>query len=419
MEELRFLTEDLALKAADQYGTPAYVYDEQSLLANADATLAFPNAYGLTVRYAMKASSNAAILKVFNRKGIHIDASSGHEAERAMKAGVGGVQISLSTQQLPTNFAELCSQGVTINACSLSQLERIGKELPGSEIGIRFNPGVGSGGTNKTNVGGPSSSFGIWHELLDEVNAIIEKYSLKVFRIHTHIGSGSDPSVWQKASHLSLNLVKAFPDVRVLNLGGGFKVGRMSDETTTDLQVVGAPVKEAFEAFAAETSRELRLEIEPGTWLLANTCALVTTVQDKTTTGADGYEFLKLDAGMTDLLRPSLYGSRHPLITVSREARGGSTDYVVVGHCCESGDLITTADGVADQLQARTMGVAEIGDLCVIEGVGAYCSSMPAKNYNSFPESPEIMVRTNGDLAEIRRRQTLDQILQNEVPFSA
>jgi len=86
-----------------------------------------------------------------------------------------------------------------------------------------------------------------------------------------------------------------------------------------------------------------------------------------------------------------------------------------VGHCCESGDLITTANGVADQLAPRTLSKAAIGDLCVIEGMGAYCSSMSAKNYNSFPESPELLLREDGSLAEIRRRQTLDQILQNEV----
>ncbi len=415
MEQLRFLTQEQALQAAEQFGTPAFVYDEKTLKANAAAAMNFPNAFGLTARYAMKASSNAAILQIFNRAGLHVDASSGWEAERAMRAGVGGTQISLSTQQLPAHFKELSEQGVTINACSLSQLDRIGSAMPGSRIGIRFNPGVGSGGTNKTNVGGPSSSFGIWHEMLDEVKAIVEKHSLEVFRIHTHIGSGSDPAVWQKASTLSLNLVKAFPKVTHLNLGGGYKVGRMSDEKTTDLQVVGAPVKENFENFAKETGRELHLEIEPGTWLLANTCAMVTTVQDMTHTGENGYRFLKLDAGMTELLRPSLYGSRHPLIIVSRQPQEGTEDYVAVGHCCESGDLITTANGVADQLAPRTLSKAAIGDLCVIEGMGAYCSSMSAKNYNSFPESPELLLREDGSLAEIRRRQTLDQILQNEV----
>ena len=144
-----------------------------------------------------------------------------------------------------------------------------------TKVGLRFNPGVGSGGTGKTNVGGPSSSFGIWHELLPEVKAVVAKHNLQVVRIHTHIGSGSDPEVWQNVATLSLNLVREFPQVTTLNLGGGYKVGRMSYEYSTDLQKIGAPVKTKFEDFAKETGRQLKLEVEPGTFLVANAGALV------------------------------------------------------------------------------------------------------------------------------------------------
>jgi diaminopimelate decarboxylase len=147
------------------------------------------------------------------------------------------------------------------------------------QIGLRFNPGLGSGGTGKTNVGGPSSSFGIWHELLDEVKAVVEKHGLQVVRIHTHIGSGSDPAVWQRVASLSLALCREFPGVTTLNLGGGYKVGRMSYEASTDLQKIGQPVKALFEDFAKDTGRKLQLEIEPGTFLVANAGAIVTTVQ--------------------------------------------------------------------------------------------------------------------------------------------
>jgi diaminopimelate decarboxylase len=132
------------------------------------------------------------------------------------------------------------------------------------------------------NVGGPSSSFGIWHEQKDQVKAIVAKYGLKVIRIHTHIGSGSDPVVWQSVTGLSLGLVEEFPDAVALNLGGGYKVGRMSYETSTDLLKVGAPVKKEFEDFAARTGRKLKLEIEPGTFLVANAGTLLCSVQVRT-----------------------------------------------------------------------------------------------------------------------------------------
>ncbi len=94
--------------------------------------------------------------------------------------------------------------------------------------------------------------------------------------------------------------------MNTLNLGGGYKVGRMNYEPSTDLQVVGVPVRDAIEAFAVETGRKLRLEIEPGTFLVANSGALLTSVQDIVSTGQNGYLFMKLDSGMTEVLRPSL-----------------------------------------------------------------------------------------------------------------
>ena len=155
-------------------------------------------------------------------------------------------------------------------------------------------------------MGGPDASFGIWHEFIPDVKAVVAEYGLIVERIHTHIGSGSDPDVWQTVSLLSLNLVRQFPDAVSLNLGGGYKVGRMSYEKSTDLQLVAEPVKQAFKAFAEETGHKIKLEIEPGTFLVANAGALITTVQDIVSTGEQGHTFLKLDSGMTEVLRPSL-----------------------------------------------------------------------------------------------------------------
>ena len=135
---------------------------------------------------------------------------------------------------------------------------------------------------------------------------VVEEHNLTIERIHTHIGSGSDPDIWQNVSILSLNLVRQFPNVVSLNLGGGYKVGRMNYEKSTDLQLVAEPVKQAFKAFADETGREIKLEIEPGTFLVANAGALITTIQDIVSTGETGHTFLKLDSGMTEVLRPSL-----------------------------------------------------------------------------------------------------------------
>ena len=163
-------------------------------------------------------------------------------------------------------------------------------------------PRVLSGGTGKTNVGGPSSSFGIWHELAPECAAVAQEHNLKVLavlcvgvwvstcmptshthtlkhthphtsthlhtpkqvvRIHTHIGSGSDPAVWQKTAGMSIDLCRGFPDVVTLNLGGGYKVARMATDKFTDLQECGAPVKETFESFAKNFRLHAKVDGDP------------------------------------------------------------------------------------------------------------------------------------------------------------
>ena len=291
-DNLNFLTDDAARAIREEYGSPAYVYDEASLLLAADATLAFPHAYGLTVRYAMKANPNASILRLFDAKGLHFDASSGYEAHRAMKAGIDPAKISLSAQELPTDITTLAEAGIKFVATSLVQLETWGAIYPDSTIAIRFNPGVGSGGNNRTNVGGPAASFGIWHEWMDQVHAICDQYRLTIDRVHTHIGSGTDPDVWKNVAMMSLALVEKIPTATCLDLGGGFKVARMSSETATDLQQVGMPVKQALEEFATRTGRKIRLEIEPGTFLLANCGTLLATVQDIVSTGNEGTSIL-------------------------------------------------------------------------------------------------------------------------------
>ncbi len=115
---------------------------------------------------------------------------------------------------------------------------------------------MGSGHNNRTNVGGPAASFGIWHEHLDEALAIGKQYGLRFVRLHTHIGSGSDPEVWQRVALMSLETCLRLPDVTVLNLGGGYKVARVAGEQTADLQKIGQPIAEAFRSFAERHGRQ-------------------------------------------------------------------------------------------------------------------------------------------------------------------
>ena len=416
MPSTLFLSPEQAFSIREKFGTPIFVYDQCTLEAAARTALAFPNAWGLTVRFAMKSLPSAAVLQVFHRSGLHLDASSGYEAERAMLAGIPAEHIQITAQELPTNLKELVARGCLFNACSLRQLDIYGGMFPGGEVCIRVNPGLGSGHSNRTNVGGPSSSFGIWHEHLDEVMRLAEKHNLRITGMHTHIGSGGDPEVWLHCATLSLSIAASLPEVTRLSLGGGFKPARMDYEIGADLAAIGARLQPAFEAFASDQGRKLHLELEPGAFLTANAGVLLCSVTDVVDTGAAGFSFIKTDTGMTDILRPSLYGAQHPITLFPATPRGEETvPYLVAGHCCESGDLLSPEPGNPEGLLARDLPPAEVGDLLVIGGAGAYCAGMAAKNYNSFPESAEALLDCEGVPHLIRARQTLAQIVQNEI----
>jgi diaminopimelate decarboxylase len=407
-----FLTAAEAAEVRERFGTPTYVYDRAALEASARSALAFPHAFGFTLRYAMKANPSRAVLELFRGLGLHIDASSDHEVERALRAGFAPGEIQLTSQAPSRRIAEFVAQGVLYNACSLHQLDRFGRAFPGRDVTIRVNPGLGSGSTNRTNTGGPASSFGIWHAYLDEAKAIAARHRVVVRGLHTHIGSGGDPAVWTRVARLTLDIAAQLPDVTTVSLGGGFKVARVGGEQATDLSTVGAVVRDAFVDFERRTKRALRLEIEPGTYLVANAGIVVATCIDVVDTGPEGYLFAKLDTGMTEVTRPSLYGAQHP-IAVLAEGRP-SAAVVFVGPCCESGDVLTPAPADPEALAPREVARPEIGDLVLVGAAGAYCAAMSTHNYNSYPDAPEVLREGAGRLRLVRRRQTLEQVLANE-----
>jgi len=245
------------------------------------------------------------------------------------------------------------------------------------------------------------------------VVAIARRHRLRVRRLHSHVGSGTDPEVWKRCARMTLDLVQALPEVAIVNLGGGFKVGRMPEEPSVDLVDVGAHVRREIEEFRARDGRPLHLEIEPGTFLVANAGAIVASCVDVVDTGAEGYLFAKLDAGMPEITRPSLYGAQHPIDVLARGREQAAV--VFVGPCCESGDILTPAPGDPEALAPRWVPRPEIGDLVMVGGAGAYCAGMATINYNSYPQAPEAMLGSDGRLTLLRRRQAPEQVWQNEV----
>jgi len=396
-----------------RFGTPCYVYDRGALEAAARQALAFPAPYGLTVRYAMKANPSRGILTLFRDLGLHVDASSDHEVERALRAGFPPERIQLTSQMPSRTLREHVARGVLFNACSLHQLEEFGRVARGREVSVRVNPGLGTGSTKRTNTGGPASSFGIWHEAMGQIGALAKQYELRIRRLHSHVGSGTDPEVWKRCARMTLDLLPGLPEVSTVNLGGGFKVGRMPEEPSVDMADVGAHIRGELEGFRTREGRSLHLEIEPGTFLVANAGAIVASCVDVVDTGAEGYLFAKLDTGMPEITRPSLYGAQHPIDVLAQDREQAAV--VFVGPCCESGDILTPAPGDPEALMPRWVPRPRIGDLVVVGGAGAYCAGMATINYNSYPQAPEVMLGPDGTLTPLRRRQAPDQVWQNEV----
>src|SRR3989441_7377609 len=158
-----FLTPAEAALVRERFGTPCYVYDRAALEAAARAALAFPHAFGFTLRYAMKANSSRAVLRLFRDLGLHVDASSDPEVERALRAGFAPGRVQLTSQAPTRRLEEFVAQGVLYNACSLHQLDRYRRAFAGREVTIPSNPGLRRAPSNPTNTRAPPSSFRTSH----------------------------------------------------------------------------------------------------------------------------------------------------------------------------------------------------------------------------------------------------------------
>jgi len=419
----------MAARAAREFGTPVYVYDEELILKRCNECLEMPNAYGLTVRYAMKANSNRTLLKIISDAGLHIDASSLNEVTRAHLAGVPYNKIMLTTQEFyegdeMTKLESLMLEGLNYNVCSLRQLYSIGDFACKNylEPGIRIHPGIGSGESSTRNTGSDYSCFGVHLSDIDEALKYAWGKWIKFKHVHVHIGSGADSEMWRQNIDLELDIIeKHFKEAESVCFGGGLKEARMPDEQAADISFLGNYAKKQIQAFYKRTKRKLKMEIEPGTYITANSGYALTKVIDKKSTTKSN--FIIANGGMEINARPLLYGSMHPIYIICSDGSSvkssefssipGDYSAVLAGRCCESGDCQTL--DVFGHIVARKMVEPVVGDLAVIGGVGAYCSTLSLSNYNSHTQVPEILFTKDGDLRLIRKRQTLEQMLENEL----
>lgn len=416
IESLKFLNSDEVPSIAEKFGTPVFVYDLETIKKNYIYFTEIPNPYGLTIRYSVKANPNRTILAYFNKLGASFDVSSVWEARRCINAGIDASKILITAQEISKGWESLCLAGMDFDAGSLQQLKIYGEKFPGTNISLRVNPGFGSGLVKKLTTGGSHSSFGIWIDQLEDALFLAEKYSLIIKRVHLHIGSGHDSKILEETVNCALEICHKISTVTCLNLGGGYKVTAFENDPYYDHHAVGTRIGSSLEKFYEQTGRKLHLELEPGTFCIALAGSLVTSVIDVVNTGSKGYLFTKIDAGLTEIMRPSYYGVRHPLVVVKHN---GAIDdsicqQIVCGHCCIAGDTLTPVLGDSEDIEPMNLSRAQIGDYLVVERAGGYAASMCAKNFNSYPEAAEVFRIKKDDYQIIRDRQTLDQMTMNE-----
>jgi diaminopimelate decarboxylase len=399
---------------ARQFGTPAYIYDAAKIVERINDLRAFD-----VIRFAQKACSNLAILDLARRNGVLVDAVSAGEIRRALAAGFSPYgdppPIVYTADVFDREVLELVAQyRLHVNCGSPDMIDQVGELTGGrvSSITLRLNPGFGHGHSRKTNTGGEKSKHGIWHEQLGDCLRRAERVGLRVTGLHMHIGSGTDlEHLRQVCGSMLQAALEAGNGLLAISAGGGLPVPYREGESYVDLAAYYSLWDGVRRKLAESFGHPVRLEIEPGRYLVAESGYLVTEIRAVKQSGNN--RFYLVDAGFNNLIRPSMYGSYHPISIVPASGKMESRpeqDVVVGGPLCESGDIFTQEEGAV--VCTRKLPVAKVGDFLVLEVAGAYGFVM-GSNYNSKPLAPEILV-SGGVPHLVRARQTFEDLIRGE-----
>ncbi len=390
-----------------KYGSPLYVYEKEKIEERADNLTKAIKYKNKELKYACKANTNIEIMKILKNKGFGIDAVSPGEIYAALLAGFSSEQILFTVNNATVEEMEYAVKNkILINLDSLSAVERFGERYNGADLCIRINPNVGAGHHNHVITGGPESKFGISYKEVDEVLKIASMYNLKIVGIHQHIGSGIlDPDIYIKAMKVLMDVAPAFKDLKFIDFGGGIGVPYKKEDKPIDIDELGIKITDEFENFCKSYGKELKLELEPGRYLVAESGYLLATVTS--VKKGEKYIFVGTDTGFNHLIRPAMYGSYHEIYNASNP-EGNKIPQVIAGNICESGDTFTRDEnGIVERLLPEF----REEDIVCIANAGAYGYSM-ASFYNSRPRPAEVLVDKLG-VKLIRKRDTLEDLFKN------
>ncbi|MCK6776063.1 diaminopimelate decarboxylase [Enterobacter roggenkampii] len=408
------LNADNLLRLPAEFGCPVWVYDAQIVREKIAALHQFD-----VVRFAQKACSNIHILRLMREQGVKVDSVSLGEIERALAAGydpkADSDAIVFTADVIDdATLARVHELQIPVNAGSVDMLEQLGQVSSGHRVWLRVNPGFGHGHSQKTNTGGENSKHGIWYADMPAALEVLQRYSLKLVGIHMHIGSGVDYGHLEQVCGAMVRQVVDFgQDLEAISAGGGLSIPYREGEEAIDTDHYYGLWSAARDQIAAHLGHAVKLEIEPGRFLVAEAGVLVSQVRSVKEMGSR--HFVLIDAGFNDLMRPSMYGSYHHITALAADGRdltqAPRVETVVAGPLCESGDVFTQQEG--GKVETRALPEVKPGDYLVLHDTGAYGASM-SSNYNSRPLLPEVLF-DNGKARLIRRRQTIQELLALEL----
>ncbi len=404
----KFFENTLPDELLKEYGSPLYVYNEQILRGKCRKIKKLVEYPHFKVTYSVKANSNVELLRIVRQEGLHADAMSPGEIYVLLKAGFEPENIFyISNNVSEEEMLYAIKKGIMTSVDSLSQLEQFGRINPGGNVAVRLNTGVGAGHHEKVITGGENTKFGISLELIPEIKKILSKYNLKINGVNHHIGSlFMEGSTYIEGIKAILEAAENFEGFDFIDFGGGFGIPyhKQQGESELDIKLLGISMEKIIDNWIKKYGREIMFRIEPGRYISAECGILLGTVHAV----KQNYNIMYIgtDIGFNVINRPVMYNSYHD-IEIYRNGNiftsNKTIKYTVVGNICESGDII-----------ARDRMLPEIkeGDLIGIMDAGAYGYSM-SSNYNNRLRPAEVLIKEDGNVVLIRRRDTLEDIMRN------
>jgi diaminopimelate decarboxylase len=396
-----------AKELAEKYDTPLYVISENRIRENYNHLYeALSGIYKHSrIYYACKANTNLTVLKILESCGAFIDTVSPGEVFAALTSGFSPERIFFTgTSVRDDELKFLADTNVTVNVDSQSQLERLLKVAVPPIISVRVNPEVGAGHHSHCITAGPESKFGLWEEDVLKAYATAKKARVERFGIHMHIGSGIlEVEPYVLAVEKLLSIAKRVHeevgvDFEFIDIGGGLGVPYKPEDKELNLAEFSSKVVTLFKSKVKEYGLgKPFLCIEPGRFLVCDASILLTSVNTVKVTPQK--KFVGVDAGFNTLVRPTMYGSYHPILVANKLGQKEKETYDVVGPICESGDALAKDRALPE--------IAE-GDLLAVLNAGAYGFSMSSQ-YNSRPRAAEVMIR-NGKPVLVRKREQLGDL---------